>query len=273
MRKRSRTIRGMMSLILLAIGACRADYAPLKVGNLWVYDGSLFYVRGNSYAWQGQFQERLSLEVLSRSLAADTVHYRIRMRDSLFARKRQPVRSAPLQTDPDTVISQVLTFATWADHVILMPYQSDSGRVPDAGYSLFQAPRFLLAHADLPGQPVMVPGSNPVSGAKEIYTDDRESTTDWTDWYVNDVGLFYEGYQAADECGIYLTRNLYLSQFNGKNISIGVDAPAAYSPPLPKEAYITCSLRRDPSTGMRARFRKGGRAMEADMAGRALQAR
>jgi len=257
-----------MTSLILAIGACRADYAPLKVGNIWVYNGSLSFIRGNSYAWQEQFQERLSLEVLSRSLAADTVHYRIRMRDSLFARKRQPVPSSPLQADPDTVISQVLTFATWADHVILMPVKSDSSRIPDAGYSLFQSPRFLLAHVALPGDPGRVPGSDPASGSEETYTDDRGSTTDWKDWYVNDVGLFYEGYQAADECGLFLARNLYLSEFNGKKISIGVDPPAAFSLPLRKETFISCSLRRDPGSGMRAGYRKGGLRVEADLSGR-----
>jgi hypothetical protein len=148
----------------------------------------------------------------------------------------------------------------------------DSGRLvdsadfdlPGAPFSVFRSALLLIAHRSLSGQPQVVPGSTP---SKRAFATQHSLSwyAQWTDWYVDDVGAFFEQFFINGECVRLVTRNLYLTQFNGNEVSIGVTPPGW---PLAKEGLIACSLTRAPSSRSRLGFLRGGVRVEADLSGR-----
>lgn len=265
-------VAGYAAFLGLALGSVQADFAPLKIGNQWAYEGTLSIDAPYANRSLVEARERLTLEVLSQRQSGDTSLYRIKMRDSLFARKGRTGTINGLQNLPDTILSQVLTFASLRDSVFQLPAVIDSGLLADSGNFDFPAPHFsvfrstllLIAHRSLTGQPQVVPGSNP---AKRAFATQHflDWSTQWTDWYVDDVGAFFEQFFINSECGHLVARSLYLTQFNGKEVSIGV-APPGW--PLAKQGMIACSLTRPPASRSRVGFLRDGAPAEADLSGR-----
>lgn len=262
------------TFFLVALGSIQADFAPLKIGSRWAYDGSLS-LTGFRRIRELQARERLTLEVLSQRQSGDTSLYRIKMRDSVFARKRQATTVSPWEDLSDTVLSQVLTYASLRDSVFQLPATIDSGMLVDSNdfdlpgphFSVFRSTLLLIAHRTLTGQPQVVPGSTP---AKRAFATQHSQSwfAQWTDWYVDDVGGFFEQFFINSECGHLVTRNLYLTQFDGKEVSIGVTPPGW---PLAKEGMIACSLTRAPVSRSRVGFQRGGARVEADLSGRIIR--
>jgi len=256
----------------LTLGSVQADYAPLKVGNRWAYEGSFSIPAVSPNRNQVEARERLTLEVLSQRQSGDTSLYRIKMRDSLFARKWRAASMNALRDQPDTILSQVLTYASLRDSVFQVPAAIDSGalgdsnifELPGSHFSVFRSTLLLIAHRTLSGQPQTVPGSDPSKRAFATLHS-LSSYAQWSDWYVDDVGAFFEQFLINTQCARILTRNLYLAQFNGKEVSIGVTPPGS---PLGKEGMIACSAMRDPSFRSHVGILRGGARVEADLSGR-----
>src|SRR4051812_4992020 len=99
---RGSTFRSIGVGLILAAGAVRADFAPLKPGNLWVYQGSYSAYSGVGAASQGR--EWLSLEIVDTKQGGDTSYFRVRLRDSVYARESRSTYSGSLQPLPDTVL-------------------------------------------------------------------------------------------------------------------------------------------------------------------------
>jgi len=265
-------VAGYAILLGLALGSVQADFAPLKIGNRWAYEGSISMSGGFRRIKQLLARERLTLEILSQRQSGDTSLYLIKMRDSLSARKWWTSTTNGWEDQQDTVLSQVVKYASLRDSVFQLPAAIDSGIVvdssdiglPGAHFSVFRTTLLLNAHRSLSGQPQVVPGSDP---AKRAFSTQHLQNWffQWTDWYVDDVGAFFEQLRMNGECGPYLTRSLYLAQFNGKEVSIGVTPPGW---PLAKEGVIACSLARVPSSRLRIGFIWRGTRTEADLSGR-----
>lgn len=267
-------------LLSLGAGGSRADYAPLKAGNSWVYEGSFSIRDGNRYFAEVEARERLSVEVLSRQVVGDTALFRVRMRDSLYARKWQAYGAA-LQDQADTLLSQVVTYASIGDSVFRVPPAADSGRLSDSierafrnwRFSLFETTRFFAAHRALPGNPTPVPGADPRTPILDARTfkPDPDYSGNWEDWYTDGIGSIYEHFHGyAGNCGPEVDRSLYLTRFNGRDAVFPVNPPGK---PMAKAAKSACSLARGRSATMHAVFPRNGMLRETDVAGRSVRVR
>lgn len=275
--RRGKAILSAGAGIVLAIGAVPAawaDFAPLAPGNAWVYQGEYDAYSGLGPAGRGR--ERLSLEVLDARRGGDTAYFRIRMRDSVYAREGKSTYSGPLLPLPDTVLEQTRIIASLGDRAVLMPVSRDSGMLLDTtafrfsgrSFSAFGSVDVLHFHANLPGPPTPVAGADTGLTVVQARHASEDGKLSWEGWYLDGAGAYWERLAMGEtaSCGSFIARDLRLRKFNGREIAIGVQPPAG---PLAKRAKAACSGIRIPEA-LRAvsLLDEGFRAV--DVQGRAL---
>lgn len=253
-----------MTLALAAGAAARADYAPVKPGNVWAYQGAVArrFFGGSP---MDSARERLTVEIIRENAAAGT--FDVRLRDSLFARWSLKSHT-PSHSLPDTVIEGTLTYFQDGDRIHLAP--ANALERPYHGFAaLLTNTVFFTAHTAIPGgrsNMITTPASVEATLAAERFEADPQDA--WKARFVEGVGFHSGGYRSfpGPVCAGDITRHLELETFNGKAVEVLIAPVAA---PLPKETKASCALARPRGRGGMAygavpqarRFNAAGRTL------------
>ena len=195
-----------------------ADYAPLKVGNVWKFHG--ITMREQSLS-DTLYQDELRLEVLSQGSNLDTLFYEVGFRDSTYRRK----------DGADLILTGRTRYVEMYGRIYRV------GEDPTGMAASDSSDMFFLSHVEPAGYAVggVAPGIKMVEARKWErlpfgYEDDM------TAWLIDEVGPYWQRRDQYRGCGSATRRDLLLVSFNGRKIVPGVK-PRGFNVP-------ECSIRK-----------------------------
>lgn len=249
-----------------ALSLAGADVSPLKVGNVWKYQGqikSTLFWGGPDYFFA---KERLKVEVLSRETPSAGPTYTLRLTDSLSARAIVQYRGADTLRQRDTVITWTFTLLEKGDSLLSGNFkglENWSTRIPQPAIAGFYYNAYFRLHSRPHGTVEDLPDADRKAWKNSISDAPIFGDRKVEGWYVDDVGMFWTRSKGGGGCDGWMERELRLASFNGKPISIGIE-PSGSPDPLAKEARIACGIRR--AAAFRGFVMQGGG--RADLLGR-----
>jgi len=242
-----------------------ADFAPLKIGNTWVYRGSHQNSAGSNWIWKReQNQEELKVKVLTNITSGDTNFYTVAFSDSLFTRQLPLHDSTPgsYQNLKDTVIKITKTYFDLKKNPILRMQKDIDG-------SIFTTVDPFFSNHDSLGR-----NFTPLVGPKPGF---NVMEGNWygqgsSGWIIDNYGIYwFHNETTNDGCGTSLMiQNLILSTFNGNAVDIGFSPPIPALPKISQTEKVTCKIIQRKNRAMVVRANQKN-LKEMDMIGRELR--
>jgi hypothetical protein len=254
------TTRSSLLGLLFAAPFAFADFAPMAVGNTWVYRGQVEATTWGIQPGAVRYQERITLKVRARAVVDGAVHWTVSLRDSVHHRESAPnFRFEPIFAHPDTVLTFDFVLEEAGDSLRTVS-PNPNGFIVESRYFQYFASRHLAVNDFLRYHRFPLPPQGRVQGTLPGY-DLRDipgtfflySYKENRAWHADGVGLYWSRKEVHPGCDTF-KRELRIVSFNGFAVDAGVEPPSqAALAKESEEAKIACSIRRPAARGLLVR--------------------